>query len=259
MIYVKAFLEEIRIGLETAWNYRMSFVSEIVTILILYLCLLFWNSGTSLALSYPGGNAGSKELLLAGYMLWNFSIMAINTMSDTISAEATSGTLEHKYMSIIPMSILNLAIFVRSFIIECIIVGIILIVAKFMFNISIAFNILSICIIIITSIGMYGIGMILGGIALKEKRIGKVIFILQILFLFMSDTITNVSNNIQISKILPLTLGNDLLRESISFGSVTLSKLYFLILISLLWIVIGTFIYKVFERKSKKEGLLGTY
>lgn len=259
MIYLRAFIEELRINLEQSWNYRANFISEVITMLILYVSLLFMNSGTSLSYIYSGGKSESKQLLLAGYMLWTFSIMAINTMSDTISCEATTGTLEHKYMSIVPIGILNLAVFIESFISETLIVAIILIVSKVAFNISISFNITSIIIIIITLMGMYGIGMILGGIALKEKKIGKIVFILQIIFLFISDTITHISDSIKISKLIPLTLGNDILRESITYGSITLSKLYMLILTSLSWIIIGIIIFKIFEKKAKKEGVLGCY
>lgn len=259
MVYLRGFIEELRIGFEEAWNYKMNFISEVITMLVLYISLLFMNSGSSLELFYSGGESGSKELLLAGYMLWSFSIMCINTMSDTISCEATSGTLEHKYMSIIPIGVLNLAIFVQSFITESLIVAIILSISKIIFGISISFNIMSIIIILVTLVGMYGIGMILGGIALKEKKIGKIIFILQIVFLFISDTITNVSNTIEVSKLIPLTLGNDLLRESITYGNISLNKLYALILISFVWIIIGTITFKVFEKKAKKDGLLGLY
>lgn len=259
MIYFRAFVEELRIGLEESWNYRTNFISELVTMLILYLSLLFMDSGTSLAESYTISDVGSKELLLAGYMLWSFSIMSINIMSDTISCESSTGTLEHKYMSIIPIFVLNLAIFAQAFITESLIVSIILIVSKLFFNISINFNLYSILIILITSLGMYGIGMILGGLALKVKKIGKVVFILQVLFLFIGDTITNISNTIQISKILPLTLGNELLRDSIALGSIDLKKLLILIICSLIWIIIGIIVFKLFEKNCKKEGGLGYY
>lgn len=259
MIYLRAFIEELRIGFEESWNYRMNFISELITMLILYVSLLFMNSGSSLSSLYSGGESGSKELLLAGYMLWSFSIMAINTMSDTISCEATSGTLEHKYMSIVPLGVLNLAIFIQSFITESLIVAVILIISKIIFNISISFNIISIVIILLTLMGMYGIGLILGGIALKEKKIGRIVFILQILFLFVSDTITSISNTIKISKFIPLTLGNDLLREAITYGSINSNKFYTLILISLIWITLGIIVFKIFEKKVKKDGSLGYY
>lgn len=259
MIYLRGFIEELRIGFEEAWNYRMNFISEVITMLVLYFSLIFMNSGTSLSLIYSSGEVGSKELLLVGYMLWSFSIMSINTMSDTISCESTAGTLEHKYMSIIPMGVLNLAIFVQSFVMESLIISVILIASKIVFNISISFNIMSIIIMLITLVGMYGIGMILGGIALKEKKIGKIVFILQIIFLFISDTITHISDTIKISKLIPLTLGNDLIRESITYGNISLNKLYTLILISLAWVIIGIIIFKVFEKKAKKDGVLGYY
>ena len=259
MIYLRGFIEELRIGLEETWNYRMNFISEIITMVVLYISLIFMNSGNSLTKLYSTSDISNRELILIGYMLWSFSIMAINTISDTIACESTAGTLEHKYMSIIPIEILNIAIFIQSFIIEALIVGVILIISKVFLGISISFNLISIGVILITLIGMYGMGMILGGVALKEKKIGKIVFIIQVIFLFVSDTITDISSNILISKIIPLTLGNDLLREAIIYGNVSLNKLLFLILISILWVSVGIIIFKIFEKKAKKDGILGYY
>jgi len=259
MIYFRAFWEEIKLGLEESWNYRMSFLSEIATIIILYGSFLFLDSGSSLAELYPSNDVDNKALLLAGYMLWTFSIMAINTVSNTINYEAISGTLEHKFMSIIPIGLLNFADFVQAFIIQSLIVGILLVITKILYNITISFNLISVLVVLITCLGMYGIGLIFGGVALKEKRIGKIVYIVQILLLFVSDTITNISSNIPIMKALPLTLGNDLLRENITLGTISLNKLYALFLSSFVWILVGVIVFKIFEKKTKREGILATY
>lgn len=259
MIYLKAFIEEFRLKLEESWNYKTNFISEVITMLILYLSLLFMNSGTSLSYAYTTSAVNSKSLLLAGYMLWSFSIMSISIVNDTISYESTTGTLEHKFISIVPIFVLNSAIFAKAFLTESIVVIILLIVSKIFFGITITFNLYSIFIILITSLGMYGIGMILGGLALKVKKIGKIVFILQVLFLFIGDTITNISNTIYISKILPLTLGNELLRYSLVLGNINFNKLLILVLCSITWIFIGIVIFKFFEKTCKKEGSLGYY
>lgn len=259
MIYLRGFMEELRIGFEEAWNYRMNFFSEVINMLLLYFSLIVMNSGSSLKSIYSNGKAGSRELMLIGYILWNFSNMAMNTMSSTVVCEATSGTLEHKYMSIIPIEVLNVATFVQSFILEVLIIAIILIISKVFLDVSIAFNITSIIILLITLIGMYGIGLILGGIALKEKKIGKIVFFLQIFFLFSCDTVAKTSNKVVIKKLIPLTLGNDLVRESITYGNISLSKLCILILTSLIWLTIGIMVFKIFENKAKRDGKLGYY
>lgn len=259
IIYIRAFWEELKMGLEKSWNYKMNFFSEIGTIIILYVLLIFMDSGTGLSYIYPSGNADSKQLLLCGYMLYNFSMMGLITASNTISSEAMSGTLEHKYTSIIPMSVLQLAIFVQSFIIESIIAAVILVISRFFFHVSIPFSISSILIIIITSVGMYGAGLILGGIALKQKRIGRIVFILQIVFLFVSDTIINISDSIKAARFIPLTVGNNLLRGLAAYGEFNWNEFFILILECALWLAVGIIFFKIFERKAKREGKLGTY
>jgi ABC-2 type transport system permease protein len=257
MNYLNAISAEIKLDLEQSWSYKVNFVSEALMITVLYFSLILMDSGSSLVASY-GFNGSSKELLLIGYILWSFSIMAINIVSSNISAEASRGTLEQKFTSIVPVYVLILGQFISSLLIEFIEIAVIILASIFIFKINLIINFESILLFIITLIGMYGIGLIFGGLTLKFKKIGQVIFITQILLLFISNTITNAVDNIFIN-LIPLTFGNDLIRKSIS-GQVIDSKQYILfLLISIVWLGIGIIVFKYFIKLSKKDGLINSY
>ena len=91
----------------------------------LYIVLLYMNTGTSLG-NYYASPKNSKSLLLIGYILWSFSILAINLVSSNIDAEATRGTLEQKLTSIIPLYVLMIGKLIFCMLMELIELAIIL-------------------------------------------------------------------------------------------------------------------------------------
>ncbi|MCR1898894.1 ABC transporter permease [Irregularibacter muris] len=258
MKYLNGLFAEIKLDLELSWSYKTSFISEIITIAILYISLLFMDAGESLGIYY-GLEAQSKELLLVGYILWTFSIMAINTISSNIQTEASTGTLEQKFTSIIPMYTLILGQLISSLLVQFLEIAIILAISIFIFDVPLIINLQSIIIFFITVMGMYGIGLIFGGITLKVKKLGQIIFILQIILLFISNTISMASNSISVTKLIPLTIGNDLIRKAISNQAIPTLEYVQLFSTSLAWVIIGIITFNYFEKLSKKEGLISAY
>lgn len=258
MTWLLAAIEELKLDFKISWSYKTNFFSEMVTIFILYASLFMFDSGNSLG-NYYLQPENSKNLLLVGYVLWGFSIMGISTVSANITNELTTGTLEQKMMTNIPIYILLIGQMLPAFIIQAGEISVIVILSNIFFNTNISFNFTSICILIITIIGMYGIGLIFGGISLVKKKIGKVIYIFQILLLFISNTISYISDTILINKILPLTIGNDLIRKSILGMHINMNEYAILILVSLGWLLLGIFIFRYFENKSKIDGVLNYY
>jgi ABC-2 type transport system permease protein len=216
------------------------------------------NDGSHLGIHY-GFEGNSKSLVLIGYLLWNFSTMAINTISSSISSEASRGTLEQKFMSIIPLHILLLGRIIYSILRQLIVVSIVLIISILLFNISISINLSSIFILAITLIGMYGIGLIFGGLTLKFKKIDNIVFITQTILLFVSDTLMIYSDSFSLIKLLPITTGNDLIRKTLAGTGIGLSEYLILIIISLSWLLLGILIFNYFKKLSKIDGLLGSY
>ncbi|MGV8984519.1 ABC transporter permease [Clostridium sp.] len=258
MKYLNAICAEIKISLESTWSYKMNFISDILFIGGLYIALLFMNTGTSLG-TYYGSPEESKSLLLIGYILWSFSILAINLVSSNIEAEATRGTLEQKLTSIIPLYILMIGRLISGMLIELVELAIILISSVLIFHVGISVNLKAIIILLITIAGMYGMGLMFGGLTLKFKNIGRIMYIIQTLLLFVSNTLTVVSDKFSIINLIPLTTGNDLIRKALVGQVIPLSNYLTLATISLVWLATGILTFNYFKKLSRVDGLVGSY
>lgn len=113
--------------------------------------------------------------------------------------------------------------------------------------------------LLVTLIGMYGMGLILGGLSLIAKRINQLTLLIQILLLFITDTLTKTSSSSAISCIIPLTVGNDIARKSVSNIAISYNEWLILILVSILWLMVGSVVFGMSSRYARKNGLLGTY
>lgn len=257
MKYLNAICAEIKISLESAWSYKMNFISDILLIGGLYIVFLM-NTRTNLG-TYYGSPEESKSLLLIGYILWRFSILAINLVSSNIEAEATRGTLEQKLTSIIPLYILMIGRLISGMLIELVELAIILISCVLIFHVGISVNLKAIIILLITIAGMYGMGLMFGGLTLKFKNIGRIMYIIQILLLFVSNTLTVVSDKFSIINLIPLTTGNDLIRKALVGQVIPMSNYLTLATISLVWLAIGIVTFNYFKKLSRVDGLVGSY
>jgi len=159
----------------------------------------------------------------------------------------------------VPIQWLLLGQFISSITVE-VVVCIIISLAAFLFiGTKIIINGTIIISLILTLIGMFGIGLILGAVALKEKKIGNIIFLIQIFLLFVSDTLTTNNFLPNINKVLPLTNGIDVARKAAANSSVTGQDWLILITSSLLWLAVGYIVFTLASRYVKRKGLLSDY
>lgn len=113
--------------------------------------------------------------------------------------------------------------------------------------------------LIFTIIGMFGIGLVLGSIAINEKKIGNILFLIQIFLLFVSDTLTKNDFLSHINKVIPLTNGINIARKSAAISSITVHEWLSLIIISILWLIIGYIIFTLATTYVKRKGVLSDY
>lgn len=80
--------------IRTALRYPVEVTTGIFIMYVLFMALYIG------AKSIAGGQALSGDLdgLVVGYLMWFFSLMAINTMSIDLEREAQQGTLEQVYL-----------------------------------------------------------------------------------------------------------------------------------------------------------------
>jgi len=258
VIFLRIIKSEISRNLKEFVSYRIGFISDIIVISIIYFSLIFFGSGTSLG-NYYGGSNDSKTLLLLGYVFWNFSIGIVNSLTSELSSEAVKGTLEQKFMAVVPISYLILGSALTTLIIEFVEMSLIVFLSVTIAKVGIYVNWIVLLSLTITLIGMYGFSLILGGIAIKEKKIGNLNFIIQILLLFLTDTVTKTNIPVELNKIIPLTQGIDIARKSISGIAITTGDWMSLIGFTVLWLIVGKLIFNYFVNYSRDNGILGNY
>lgn len=127
--YLNAIKAEIEMNLKEALSYKVGVISDLIVISILYFSLLFLDTGTMLGVYYGGNTQNSKPLLLLGYIFWGYSINAISTVSSEIHIEAVKGTLEQKFMSVIPFALLLFGKIITGIIIETLVISIIILLS----------------------------------------------------------------------------------------------------------------------------------
>ncbi|ABY91646.1 hypothetical protein JCM16816_04740 [Thermoanaerobacter brockii subsp. lactiethylicus] len=256
--YLNIVIAEIRRSLKESFSYKMGLVSDIVVLTLLYAGLIFMDTGSMLG-EYYNNPGNSKTLLLLGYIFWSYSIAAISGVSSEISIEAVKGTLEQKFMAVIPYPFLIAGNIISSLLLSSIVAAVIIAFSNLIIGVSITVNGKVILSLLMTLVGMYGMGLILGGLSLIAKRINQLTLLIQILLLFVTDTLSKTSPSSAISCIIPLTVGNDIARKSVSNIVISYNEWLMLILVSMLWFVVGSAIFGMSSRYARKNGLLGTY
>lgn len=249
---------EIKRSLKESFSYRMGFVSDIMVLILLYTALIFGNTGMRLG-SYYNNPGNYKTLFLLGYIFWSYSISAISLTCNEISAEAVKGTLEQKFMAVIPYPFLVLGSVISNFMVSSIVAAVIIAFSTLVLGVNIAINGKVLLALLLTLAGMYGMGLILGGLALIAKRVNQMTLVLQIVLLFATDTTTKRSPSSVAKLIIPLTSGNDIARKAVSSMAIYPTDWLQLLLASILWLVVGSAVFGACSRYARKNGLLGTY
>lgn len=253
MKYFNALKSEIVLNLKDSFSYKIGIFNDILVLGILYFSLVFMGTGSSLSSSYGSKIGDSNTLLLIGYVFWSLSIGAIGSVSSEISSEATKGTLEQKFMAVVPIQWLLLGKFISSILVELLVSIIIAIAASVFVGTKIIVNGTIIISLVLTVIGMFGMGLILGAIALNEKKIGNILFLIQICLLFVSNTLTKNNFLSHFNKVIPLTNGINIARKSAAINSITSHEWLLLIISSLLWMVIGYIVFTLATSYVKRK------
>lgn len=248
---IRSMLYEIKMDLVSTVRYRFGTISDIVVYSILLLFFIY--SGTGKSYSSVYGYDNYRELFLAGYIAWFFSVSAISSISQIVTGELRQGTFYRKLNSKCSLEFLLFGRFIAALVVEVVIAIVILLVGIAFGQIRIGLHLEIILPIMVCTLGMYGIGLGIAGVALFYKRVGAITYIVQLVLLFLTDTVsTSACVNI-FSKFIPLTLCNSLIRRQIVGGNITKDYIV-LVFASLMWMLAGSCLFRFFIRKAKKEG-----
>ena len=253
---IRSFWYQIKLELKSAMRYKFAFFSDIAVFSVILIFFFLSSTGSSFSDKYSG--ADSKELLLEGYIMWTFASAAISTMATGLNTEARNGTLPMFLHSKTPVEILLFAKLISSQIVQIVIILVLSIISRLLFHVQLSFNSKMIIPFLINLVGMYGIGMILCGVSLFFKKTGALTLLVQLVTLFVTDTLPSSDAILKITRYIPLTISNEISRLIIS------SKSYYStavtgIIVSVIWVVVGIITFRIFYEKSKIKGNLLFY
>lgn len=197
-------------------------------------------------------------MLVVGYLAWIYGVTAITSITQIVMGELRQGTFYKKYHSVYPLHILLFGRMIASLLVQSFVVLAVVIVAKIVGNISVGFHLVQIVAIAVSTLGMYGIGLIVAGMSIFHKRTGSVLYIIQLCLLFVTDTVPMTEDVINVTQILPLTICNAVIRKSIagmSYGTDFIK----LLISAVVMLGIGLIVFHVYLEKARMKGNLLFY
>ncbi len=214
--------------------------------------------------------AASLDGFVISYLMWFFVISAMNRLAFHIQMEAQMGVLEQIYLNYPNMLVLLLVRSVVDFFESLAVVIVLLLLIMVTTGRWLAISLTNLgevlLLVALTVAGIYGFGLIFAGLALMFKRIGQIGSITQFAFFLLAYLpIEQTTGWLQVALYsLPLTLGIRLLKsvvvghESV-FTEANLALLAVLALNSAAYLLIGSLVFRLCERKSRIDGRLGQY
>ena len=237
-------------------RYLFDSISGIITIYFIFL-LVFLGIKGMMGSSASLGN--TVEAFTIGYILWILTLDAYSRLSYSLYNEALVGTLEQLYMSPFGFGWISSSIIIVAMITNVLTMSILIFFIIITTGSSFHFNVFPLIpVIIVTLQGVNGVGFIMGGLSLIFKKINSIFQIIQFAFIGL---IAFPIDKVPLMKYLPLSMGYSIIRKIMTGNKALIAPgdYLFLILNSMFYLFIGYSIYKVLERKAKRDGRLGQY
>jgi ABC-2 type transport system permease protein len=239
-------------------RYYFDTLSGFLTMYAFFLVLFF---GARLF----GGSSPNFGQTLSGmvvsYGVWALTMFALGSLTFELTQETQLGTLEQ--LSMTPYGLprvltarvfTNTAVYFGWFV--ALLVLMMATTGKWL-----RLNPLStLPLLIVTIVGVIGVGFVLAGLAIVFKRVQNAIQIYQVALIGL---IIAPIDRVPALKYMPLSWGSELLRrvmvEDASIFRMPVGDLVFLAVNSLFYFAAGIGAFKLFERTAREKGLLGHY
>lgn len=207
-----------------------------------------------------------------GFMMWNVVLGVMQTMGWQIQSESQFGTLENIMIAsggLLKLLLArSLAGLIQSVIVIFVEAFLIFLIFKVPFaKVSPLLSLNMIMLFLLSIVGMYGFGFILGGIGIVLKRIGAIAELVNYMFLFSAGLLFPLSDAPRIiqdvGNFIPLSLGIDLMRKNyLGNGSIfqhDLAEFAIFCLQSLIYMIVGLVFFKLMIDFARKKGIIGLH
>lgn len=251
-----ALLWTMYIEITSILRYRFAFVSDVLVYTLVFALLMVVDAGQSLSRRYAYGDY--RALLFSGYIAWTFASAAISTSVGDTSVELMKGTLYRKLQSRFPLEWFQLGGLLSALVVHGCIIACLSGIAFVVWGLEPMIDFTLGMYLIIASLGMYGMGLIMGGLTIRFKKIGSLQFLLQLVLLFVSNAVPAGRGIAAYSRVIPLTMCSDLIRLHIA-GLTDPGGIACLCVVSVLWVVVGCAVFRWCLACAKQRGNLLFY
>lgn len=242
-------------------RYKFNTIMEFATFYILFMTMFLGLNffGQRMEAS-PFKLGDTLESLIVGYFLWTIMLIAYSSVAYGISSDATKGTLEQICMSSLGLHSVVIVRSIANLFINIIFCFILLIFIMYTTGYWLSLDIISLTVVIVIGIfSIFGISLILGGLAVVFKQINSFLNIVQ--FLLISLILFDISP--LVSALLPfrpaINMVFDITRKGYNLLNFGILDYIYLIFNSAIYFIIGLIIFNYCAKIAKKKGLLGQY
>lgn len=259
MKHFTVFLAITRRNLLTMWRYPFDFVSGLISLFLIFLFVFYGAKSLGNDDSPAFGNTLSGIIL--GFMLWTFTVSAYSELTFGLIDEAQHGTLEQLYMSPVGFGWVCTCDILANLLINFAISWAMLLLMMTVTGRWLHIDLISaVPVMLLIVWGVYGVGFIMGGLALVFKRVGSTFHILHFVCLGL---IAVPLGSFPYLKYAPIAWGSNILSqvmiEGCSIFSLPRRHLVFLAINSAVYFALGLFAFGRFQRLARSRGLLGHY
>jgi len=229
--------------------------NSIFSIFLLYLIFVGLYGG----LSNIGGNVGeyfrdNNVSFLFGYIFVMIILSGIGGVSGDITTYAKIGVLEQLFLGYLPFSISLMISNLINILFQVVLIFIIMFLSMITFSISINLSIMHLIILLLALLQAYGIGLVIGGLAIVFKKITSFVGIFQ----FILYPLAFAKINEPYVWFLPINPGVRLLKD-ITANTLNYINLSYFIINSIIYFIIGLIFFDICINFSRKHGTIGIY
>lgn len=254
-------INEMHKGILIIWSYKFNMLMQLLSLAFIFIGISY----------FMGGGELQPEQLssaLLGYMVWFYAASAVSNMSWDLREETQVGTLEQMYMSPVRPALLLLGRTIANLLtttVMVVLMGGILVLAL---GIPLQLRWEGLPIFVITLVGLFGFGFMIGGATLIFKHSESLGNLFQNALLFLNGALLPVDRLPgwleTFALTMPTTQGIIVLRNVMidgqSLGAVWADgSLIWLIAHSLVYFILGWTVFAYCERIAKQRALLGQY
>ena len=257
MFYINVLVANIRKVVIELVRYLPNTLSLVITF---YAVFLMFFLGIKVIAS-PETQAGNIQYTVVSTVLWFLAITVMQGIGWEITTEATRGTLEQLYMSPVRAWRILVARTVGSILVYVVAMIVVLIAAMWTSGQWLHIDVVTLLpLFALLLFAMTGISLMIAGAAIILKQVQALLQIIQFAFFGLVAVPVTLS---PLLDLLPIVRGSTMIRNAMTDGiglfEFALMDWGLFALNSVIYFVLGVFLFKLAEQHAMNKGLLGQY